>query len=234
MAEIVSVKPAGEATPGPQGATSGPALEPQILAAYKQMLVSLFVATLVISAAAMVITLSFYYAEKLYQVPAAQLSSPGRNDPPLMVILICAGALGAFFSALIRLYNFSDLPKALVDPAGLGQLRSGYLTIYSMVPPVVGAIAATILYISFAAGLLQGVLFPEFECKLGGSGGNASVCKTFGNTINDFGPKAATDYAKCIVWAFIAGFAERLVPDALQSFAAKAEKSAQQNSKPMA
>jgi hypothetical protein len=47
-------------------------------------------------------------------------------------------------------------------------------------------------------------------------------CLTFGNTISDFGPERAADYAKALAWAFIAGFAERLVPDALQSFAAKA------------
>ena len=82
-----------------------------------------------------------------------------------MIILIFAGALGAFFSSLMRLYDFADLPKALVEP-GLGQLPSGYLIIYSLVPSVIGAIAATVLYITFAAGLLEGALFPRFACKL--------------------------------------------------------------------
>ena len=213
MPEVVSVKPGVEAPTG-SGASSNATLGRHILAAYKQMLTSLFVATLRISAAAMAITLAFHYGQQ------------PRRDPPLMVILILAGALGAFFSALIRLYNFADLPKALVDPTGLSQLRSGYLLIYSLVPPVVGAIAATVLYISFSAELLQGVLFPTFECKI--ESRRIEDCKTFGDTISNYGPKVATDYAKCLVWAFIAGFAERLVPDALQSFASKAENSARQ------
>jgi hypothetical protein len=223
MAELISVKPAEDGAPAPQSHPARPAAAAQLLAAYKQMLVAMFVATLLISAAAMAITLGFHYGNKTTDPAEIAL---GRGDPPLMVILIFAGALGAFFSSLIRLYDFADLPKALIDPnLGLGKMRSGYLMIYSLVPPVVGAIAATILYIAFAAGLLQGVLFPAFECKLGSR--ELSECNTFGHTISDFGPKVATDYAKCLVWAFIAGFAERLVPDALHSFAAKAAKSDQ-------
>ncbi len=224
MAEIVTVKPAADAGPAPQGDPAAPVFGPQILAAYKQMLLALFVATLVISGLVIAITLSFYYAH-----PAAELPSAGRNDPPLMVVLVFAGALGAFFSALIRLYQFAELPKALVDPS-LYQLRSGYLMIYSLVPPVVGAIAAIVLYITFAAGLLQGALFPKFACKLLDEANNfkpEAECNTFGHTIADFGPALATDYAKALVWAFIAGFAERLVPDALKSFAAKAAKAEQ-------
>jgi hypothetical protein len=102
--------------------------------------------------------------------------------------------------------------------------------IYSLVPPVVGAIAATVLYITFAAGLLEGALFPKFACKLMDEKGASLVpdaCRTFGTAISDFGPATAVDYAKALIWAFIAGFAERLVPDALQTFAAKVEKSEQ-------
>jgi hypothetical protein len=161
--------------------------------------------------------------------PNVKLYSPGRTDPPLMIILIFAGALGAFFSSLLRLYDFADLPKALVEP-GLGKLPSGYLIIYSLVPSVVGAIAATVLYITFAAGLLEGALFPKFACKLMDESGKvlgAEACRTFGNTLGDFGPQYAADYAKAIVWAFVAGFAERLVPDALQTFATKVESAEQ-------
>jgi hypothetical protein len=232
MAELVSVKSAGEAPPGPSGTPGNSGADPHILAAYKQMLVALFTATLLISVVLITIILWFNYGHK--DVAALVRPSAGNRDAPLMIVLIFAGALGAFFSALIRLYNFADLPKALVDP-GLGQLPSGYLTIYSLVPPVVGAIAATVLYISFAAGLLQGVLFPAFACKLldpaspTGAFLSNEQCNTFGHTISDYGPALATDYAKALIWAFVAGFAERLVPDALQSFAAKAEKSAQQD-----
>lgn len=221
MAEIVTVKSAADAAPGPIDDAAQPVLRPQILAAYKQMLLSLFVATLLIGGAVTAIILVFYKW-------GASGDSAGAKDPPLMIILVLAGALGAFFSALIRLYNFADLPKALVDPS-LRQLRSGYLMIYSLVPPVIGAIAATVLYITFAAGLLQGALFPTFACKLVDGAGQLQPiehCNTFGDTISAFGPKGAADYAKALVWAFIAGFAERLVPDALQSFAAKAEQDA--------
>src|SRR5436189_6113794 len=86
MAEIVTVKPSADAAPAPPGGPAQMASGPQILAAYKQMLVALFVSTLLISAAAMALTLGFHYG----QTP--------RRDPPLMVILIFAGALGPFFS----------------------------------------------------------------------------------------------------------------------------------------
>jgi len=242
MADIVTVKPAGEAKPvpdaaaGPQGETGSAVLGPQILEAYKEMLVSLFVATLVISIVTIGITLLFYLRPHDGLVPlespvtpSAKVYSPGRSDPPLMIIVIFAGALGAFFSSLLRLYDFADLPKALIEP-GLGRLPGGYVVIYSLVPPVVGAIAATVLYITFAAGLLEGALFPKFACKLMDEKGLPLVpdaCRTFGTTISDFGPTVAADYAKALIWAFIAGFAERLVPDALQTFAAKVETSAQ-------
>jgi len=234
MADVVSVKPAAPAADtatDPQGAAATPLLGPQLLEAYKQMLVSLFLATLVISLVTIAITLSHYLwvKDELVTVasplkPGVELYSPGRTDPPLMIILIFAGALGAFFSSLLRLYDFADLPKALVEP-GLGKLPSGYLVIYSLVPPVIGAIAATVLYITFAAGLLEGALFPKFTCKLMEADGKVldQACRTFGNTLGDFGPQSAPDYAKAIVWAFIAGFAERLVPDALQTFASKVE-----------
>jgi hypothetical protein len=236
MADVVPVKPGADSKPAaevanePRGAP-GKVLGPQILEAYKQMLVALFLATLAISLVTIAITLSHYMwvKDELVTVaspvnPNATLYSPGRTDPPLMIVLIFAGALGAFFSSLLRLYDFADLPKALVEP-GFGKLPSGYLIIYSLVPSVVGAIAATVLYIAFAAGLLEGALFPRFTCKLMDKDGKllTEACRTFGNTLGDFGPQSAPDYAKAIVWAFIAGFAERLVPDVLQTFATKVE-----------
>jgi hypothetical protein len=183
----------------------------RILAVYKQMLVSLFIATLVVMVVLVAFVLPFFIS---YYVQ----SHADARDPPLLLIVVLAGALGAFFSVLMRLYNFEDLPKALVSP-DLDGLPPGYLIIYSLVPAVVGAIAATVLYMLFASGLLKGDLFPSFVCKKGDD-----LCKTFGMLIGEWGPSQATDYAKAIVWGFIAGFAERLVPDTLQSLSRSTQK----------
>jgi hypothetical protein len=168
----------------------------RVLAAYKQILLSSFVVTLVVIAT----------------LGALLKFSPA---PSLMSVVVLAGVLGAFFSALIRLYNLQDISKALVARE-LEELPWLHLLIYSMVPAVVGAIAATAIHMLFASGLLQGDLFPKFSCK------DKITCDSFGSLIGDWGPSDAREYAKDIVWGFVAGFAERLVPDTLQSLSRSA------------
>jgi hypothetical protein len=175
------------------------------------MLVSLFMATLLVIIVLAALLLPFFIS---YYVKG----NADTRDPPLLVIVILAGSLGAFFSALMRLYNFQDLPKAIVtrELEGLPRL---HLLVYSLVPAVVGAISARVLYMLFASGLVQGDLFPLFKCKKG-----ENMCTTFGMLIGEWGPDQARDYAKAIVWGFIAGFAERLVPDTLLSLTKSAQK----------
>jgi len=181
----------------------------RVLAVYKQMLLSLFVATLIVIAALVILLLPFFIS---------YVKGQKVDDPSLLIVVQLGGALGAFFSALIRLYNFQDLPKALVarELEGLPRL---HLLVYSLVPAIVGAIAATVIHMLFASGLLQGYLFPVFKCGKG-----ETLCTTFGSLIGDWGPSQAKDYAKDIVWGFVAGFAERLVPDTLQSLSRSAQK----------
>ena len=184
--------------------------KPRILAAYKQMLMSFFIATIIVIGVLIVLIFPFFYS---YYVK----SDPNTHDPPLLFVVLLAGSLGALFSALMRLYNFEDLPKALVTQE-LEGLPTRHLVIYSLVPPVVGAISATVIYMLFAGGLVQGDLFPLFKCK-----NTEKICTTFGKLIGDWGPDEAKDYAKSIVWGFIAGFAERLVPDTLQTLSKSAQ-----------
>jgi hypothetical protein len=137
------------------------------------------------------------------------------GNPPFYLFAILVGALGAFMSTLIRLYNYEEFPR-LVEGRELGRLRRSDLTVYSLVPPVVGALSAAILFIAFAAGLVQGgSFFPTFACQAGDK-----MCGSFDKLIHEFGPADATDYARTLVWCSIAGFAERLVPDKLKGLAA--------------
>jgi hypothetical protein len=85
-----------------------------------------------------------------------------------------------------------------------------------MIPPLVGAIAAATLYVIFAAGLIKGDMFPLFHL----SAVNPRP-DDFDNFVNNWQPVAPIDYAKAIVWAFIAGFSERFVPDMLERLGTK-------------
>lgn len=175
-------------TPPPQEITSAIILE-----AYRKVLAWVFLTTIVlIVLIAVALTL--------------------QTTPWVLTYVILAGALGAFFSALTRLYNFEDLPRALVG-TGLG-LRNFYLVIYSLIPPVVGAIAATALHVGFASGLIEGELFPKFVCHA-----TDGKCDDFATFVKGFGPDGPKEYGKAIIWGFLAGFSERLVPDLFQKVA---------------
>ena len=84
-----------------------PVLRRRLLGAYKQMLASLFIATLVVIAATLLLIVPFYIIQQLNGGKPSESSS-------IFGTVVLAGALGALFSALIRLYNLEDLPKALV------------------------------------------------------------------------------------------------------------------------
>ena len=134
--------------------------------------------------------------------------------------VILAGTLGAMFSMLTRLYAYTDLPHILSDP-NIPEPSRLHKLIYGAIPPVTGAIAATVLYLCFAGNILGGGIFPEIACR-----GEGASCESFQGLIDNYGPKKGVDYAKALVWGFIAGFAERLVPNVLGSLAQQAEQQA--------
>jgi len=136
----------------------------------------------------------------------------GRTEPIIIPLLPCIGllgAVGAFFSALTRLYDIEELPAALLQTEfhGLGQK---HLFMYCLIRPITGVIGAIIFYFILSGGLIAGDFFPEFSCNIDDCGRSLS-------TILYRAPAEAEDYMKSLVWSFIAGFSERLIPDTLSS-----------------
>ena len=147
------------------------------------------------------------------------LWSAHKGQPLLgtLVVVLLAGAMGGFVSLLRRIQMVPGGGDPLLS---IFELENGRVSLY--LAPMSGALFALVLFFIFQGGLLRGELFPE----LGGFALNLWGFKWPG----DFTPaKAMTlvpphgEYAKLLVWSFIAGFAERLVPDTLARLVARGE-----------
>jgi hypothetical protein len=194
MADIID-KPAPVAD-----APADPISDARVLGAYKRMLTCQFIGTVGLVGVMVVILLIGYVSPNF--------------SPPLLLLVMLAGMLGAFFSALTRLYQVDQAGVALITPTLQG-LGGRYMLMYSTVPPVVGAIAAVVLYMIFLSEIIKSDLFPKLVCSAD------SECKTISELMNFYWPGSPQDYGKALVWSFVAGFSERFVPDLLQSLVKK-------------
>jgi hypothetical protein len=137
---------------------------------------------------------------------------PYNNVPMAIALLGCcaiAGATGSFVSALSRI---DAIPENLAIARSLTVLR------YSAsiwVVPVTGFVFAILLSLLLAGGLLSGPIFPQLV-----SGGQSEAAFNL------------TNIARFLGWGFIAGFAERLMPDVVDRLAKKAEKLEDKSVKP--
>jgi hypothetical protein len=160
-----------------------------------------------------------------------------------------AGIVGGCVSMLQRIQSAPSEGDALFN---LASLTVGWRGL--SLSPLYGGIFASLLFILFAAGVLQGSIFPKIETATNTEivptvqrppviQPEASASPTPGTPatptptpltetqktgilqIKDFlketGPKDGVQFALLIIWSFIAGFAERLVPDTLNRLVAK-------------
>ena len=160
-----------------------------------------------------------------------------------------AGIVGGCVSMLQRIQSAPTEGDALFN---LAALTNGWRGV--SLSPLYGAIFASLLFVLFAAGILEGSVFPKIE-TVGSEKPPAAAATTTASTttadatiagptatatptpnqtqqtgvlqIKDFlketGPKDGVSFALLMIWSFIAGFAERLVPDTLNRLVAKTE-----------
>lgn len=125
-------------------------------------------------------------------------SAPASAMTALLAFLLLAGA------------THGQLPAPSTAPAVTASVVSG-------------AIAALVVFAIFCGGMLEGGLFPKIVNNLSPATDGPPMMELI-TFLNETGPVKHVDYGKLLVWAFIAGFAERFVPDVLDKFTASARK----------
>ncbi len=135
---------------------------------------------------------------------------------PIMPLVVLAGILGACFSVLQRVQR-----SWANDPLlALLHLRNARAHIFLSI--LTGAIASVVMFAIFAGDMISGSLFPKIVNSAKAEEGGMLLVIDF---LRSTGPATYGDYGRLLVWAFIAGFAERMVPDILDRFVASAKKS---------
>ncbi len=139
----------------------------------------------------------------------------GQTDslgPITLLLVLFIGAMGGLLSMQQR-YQSVSREGDPIDNISL--LRQGWSRLF--MPAINGAIFAALLYMIIIGGLISGKLFPEIKI---------STNQYILDAIRFSRPLSVVDYAKLVVWSFVAGFAERFVPDTLSRFISTRETSA--------
>lgn len=139
----------------------------------------------------------------------------------LMVSWLCleCGIVGGFVSVQQRLGKIKNDELAMLSESWAAIL----------VIPIYGGIFALLLYVMFLAELVQGNLFPTFYVPAFSDPPQTSDLVTF---LRETYPKQGADFAKLILWSFVAGFSERFVPQIISSVASDSSRGSDKVERP--
>jgi hypothetical protein len=139
--------------------------------------------------------------------------------PPLIYVVV-AGSIGGMLGLIRRTQNAWDSEATLLNYLDVIHDRTSMF-----LAPTYGAIFSVILLLFFAAGLLKGDIFPTIQTSEALTSDNGkSVSEIMGLFFHGTYPVGGANCAKLILWSFIAGFAERFVPDSLDRLIKRSEK----------
>lgn len=148
-------------------------------------------------------------------VVAARLLGDNVSSHTDHLINLCVvalfGAVGSMVSIMRRSQRALDLGPIGIDPVQqISALRHGFSGM--LIGALVGPVLALVLFAVFAGKMLiiPG-LTPEFTEQCG-------VRCSFSFDKQPIGFVSVADAARMAIWAFLAGFAEQLVPDVLDKF----------------
>ncbi len=149
-----------------------------------------------------------------------------------MIYVIIAGGIGGMIGVIRRIQGMAS-----INMNGLTYIDLKYDRLNILLAPVYGATFSMVLFLLFTSGFLTGDMFPAIKTisdaditKLPEVVPNVPYVYAFmTDFVKNTYPASGADCAKLIVWSFIAGFAEKFVPDALDRLTARSKEAAQKN-----
>jgi hypothetical protein len=172
------------------------------------IMVGLYTCVLIV----VVLLCAFHWARPLIATPAGFHTAVATA-----ACVVYWGIIGGFVSSQRRMQNIPGDGDPLISVLGLDDARY-----YLWLSPLLGAVFAVILAWMFMGGIMEGTLFPAFAH----SSKNGTL---FSGLFSEPLLQGPAEYAKLFVWSFLAGFAERLVPDNLDRLASKLDASQQKS-----
>lgn len=142
------------------------------------------------------------------------------------------GILGALFGRFILLQN-SEMAVPIDEAAAYYSRRYFLLRVF------IGMVGAIIVYFFLGSGLIEGAIVPDIRALtfiasrgLPAPDGIAGEFFTSLGTSSNVAMVPGKDYALLVVWSFLAGFSERLVPNLLNDTAGRIESASKSASAP--
>jgi len=120
-------------------------------------------------------------------------------------MLVLTGMLGGCVSALSRLYSTSWINGVATGTDSFGQICFS-LILNFILAVIEGGIFAILLYTVFVGSIVNGSVFPAVTA-------DRMAATPYFHIYFESALASHAEFAKALVWAFIAGFSERLVPD---------------------
>lgn len=172
---------------------------------------SLFLGAVMIIAALIVLAPALSFQHEMFPLVSSACAEDTYCVPLSAFELVAlAGLFGGFVSVQQRLQATTDVDpffKRLELSAGWGSIV--------LIAPLMGIVFAIVLFEIFVTGAVSGTLVPAFV--------KVDPTKVDPSTFTSFGvgstPATPADWAKLGVWGFVAGFAERFVPDVVSRLA---------------
>jgi hypothetical protein len=130
-----------------------------------------------------------------YRLTASGCGAGGETGAEPVPISVFVGLAAIVGSALNQPFRRDD---GIPDHA--------YPVLYFLWKCSVAVAFAFVLYLVFMGGILSGELFPAFQ-------NTTEPFVSIGQFVGCVNPDTNADFAKLLLWAFVAGFSEKFVPN---------------------